>query len=53
VAPCGARVTADFLKIPHTAPYKLLRRARCQLQLACPDLGTRFTVTSSIFTFRP
>jgi hypothetical protein len=25
----------------------------CHLQLACPDLGARFAVTSSIFTFRP
>jgi hypothetical protein len=32
VAPCGAGVSARFLKFYHTAPYKLLRRARCRVQ---------------------
>jgi hypothetical protein len=45
------KVTIGFLKIPHTTPYKLLRRARCQLQLAPPDLGTRFAVTLAILLF--
>ncbi len=48
----NTKVTVDFLKIHHRAPYKLLRRARCRLELAPPDLGTRIAVTLSIFIFR-
>jgi hypothetical protein len=35
VVGCAAGVTADFLKIHHIAPYRLLGKARCRLQLAC------------------
>jgi hypothetical protein len=46
-------VRADFLKIPHTARYKLLREPDLPAAAGRLNLGTRSTVTSSIFTFRP
>jgi hypothetical protein len=46
VARAGApKLQQKFSKIHHTAPYKFLRRARCHLELAPQDLGTRIAVT--------